>query len=57
MKHATLPLILFTLVLLPSAFAAEQIGTVTASEAFELAGTQLPASAARAPRCAADGQG
>ena len=48
MKHATLPLILFTLVLLPSAFAAEQIGTVTASEAFELAGTQLPASAARA---------
>ena len=47
MKHTTLPLILLTLVLLPSAFAAEQIGTVTASETFELAGTQVPTSAAR----------
>ncbi len=47
MKHKTLPLIFSTLVLFSSAFAAEQIGTVTASEAFELAGTQIPASAAR----------
>ena len=46
MKHKILPLILFTLVLFSSTFAAEQIGTVTASEAFELAGTQIPASAA-----------
>ena len=47
MKHKTFPLILFALVLFSSAFAAEQIGTVTASGAFELAGTQVPASAAR----------
>ena len=47
MKHKILPLILFTLVLFSSTFAAEQIGTMTSSEAFELAGTQIPASAAR----------
>ena len=47
MKHKTFPLILFALVLSSSAFAAEQIGTVTASGAFELAGTQVPGSAAR----------
>ena len=47
MKHKILPLILFTLVLFSSTFAAERIGTVTASAAFELAGTQIPASAAR----------
>ena len=47
MKHKTFPLILFALILSSSAFAAEQIGTVTASGAFELAGTQVPGSAAR----------
>ena len=47
MQHKIVPLILFTLVSFSSVFAAEQIGTVTASEAFELSGTQIPASAAR----------
>ena len=47
MKHKTFPLILSVLVLFSSAFAAEQIGTVTSSGAFELAGTQVPSSAAR----------
>ena len=47
LKHKTFSLILFTLVLFSNAFATEQIGTVTASGAFELAGTQVPASAAR----------
>ena len=47
MKHKTLPLIFSTLVLFSSAFGAQQIGTVTASEAFELAGARVPASAAR----------
>ena len=47
MKHKTVPLILFALVLFSSAFAAEQIGIVTASGDFELAGTQVPQSAAR----------
>ena len=46
MKRKTLPLIVFTLVLFSSAFGAQQIGTVTASGTFELAGTQVPASAA-----------
>ena len=47
MQHKIVPLILFALVSFSSVFAAEQIGTVTASEAFELSGTQIPASAAR----------
>jgi len=47
MKHNTFPLILLVLVLFSSAFAAEQIGTVTASGDFVLAGTQVPGSAAR----------
>ena len=47
MKHKTFPLILSVFILFSSAFAAEQIGTVTASGAFELAGTQVPSSAAR----------
>lgn len=47
MKLKTFPLILLALVLFSSAFAAEQIGTMTASGAFELAETQVPASAAR----------
>jgi len=47
MKRKTFPLILLMLVLFSSAFAAEQIGTVTASGDFGLAGTRVPGSAAR----------
>ena len=47
MKRKTFPLVLLVLVLFSSAFAAEQIGTVTASGDFGLAGTQVPGSAAR----------
>ena len=47
MKRKTFPLILLVLVSFSSALAAEQIGTVTASGDFGLAGTRVPGSAAR----------
>ena len=47
MKYETFPLVLLVLMFVSSAFAADQIGTVTASGSFTLSETQVPASAAR----------
>jgi hypothetical protein len=47
MKRNVFPFVLFVLMVSSSAYAAKQIGIVTGSGTFELAGTQVPSSAAR----------